>query len=171
MAPKLVYAGKKFRRWSCRLTSGHMVITRTIKPRGTTETYFSSALSRVRFVHAVFETEYSCGAHLGICTLIESGVVSLSLLPRLIPYHAACLYVWVCVGPTKVEQGMLNAFHKISLKLIGFMLKHQWFDLDNFCPSIKPFYVLYRCAFPWRLAWLWTSIGFSQSSSARESEE
>lgn len=31
------------------------------KPQGTKETYFSSVLSRVRFVHNMFETEYSSG--------------------------------------------------------------------------------------------------------------
>ncbi len=31
------------------------------KPQGTKESYFSSVLSRVRFVHNMFEMEYSSG--------------------------------------------------------------------------------------------------------------
>lgn len=41
------------------------------KPQGTKETYFSSVLSRVRFVHNVFETEYSSG-----CPLCFRGLIS-----------------------------------------------------------------------------------------------
>ena len=42
-----------------RLRRGHMVMMSAKKEWGTMETYFSSVLSRVRFVSSVFATEYS----------------------------------------------------------------------------------------------------------------
>lgn len=41
------------------LLRGHMVMMSVEKNGETMETYFSSALSRVRFVSSVFATEYS----------------------------------------------------------------------------------------------------------------
>lgn len=65
-----------------------MVITRTIKPQGTTETYFSPVLSCACFVHGVFLPEYSCGVHLGV----YSGKIQSLFGSLASTYTSACLH-------------------------------------------------------------------------------
>lgn len=102
----------KCKAWTCRLPSGHMVITRTIKPRGTTETYFSPVLSCACFVHGVFLPEYSCGVHLGICSLIENDSgksrpppAPPPPTPRSLWLFVACTYVCACICLHNTEEG------------------------------------------------------------------